>query len=157
MPYLHRIRRARCILGKCRTRLNKTVRHEMKIVLAAFYTVFCIIFSVIWMGLMAYGMGMGGMGGSMDIPSFSRFWMVAPVILSGLCVVASWLPLRDAIQSKLGLCLYSLAALSLLLTYDGVFTEKILTALIGCAPLHILQFAWPVRRTPVEQVSGGNG
>jgi hypothetical protein len=120
------------------------VRQTMKVALTGFFTLFCLIFSSVWMGMMAYGMGMGGMGGSLDVADFSRFWMVAPLILSILCVIAAWLPLRDGAKIGFTLFLVAATALSSLLYYDGYSKEKFLTIVLGSAPLAILLVAWLV-------------
>jgi ABC-type multidrug transport system permease subunit len=91
---------------------------------------------------MAYGMGMGGMGGSTDVDSFSRFWMTAPLILSTLCVFAAWLRLGNGVKIGFGLILVSAAALSSFLHYDGYSVEKIWMIILGSAPLSVLLIAW---------------
>lgn len=93
---------------------------------------------------MAYGMGMGGMGGSLDISKFSQFWIYAPLVISIICVIAAWFPVSNGSKIRFAICLFAAAALSSLLDHDGILKEKFYTILLGTAPLSILLASWLV-------------
>ena len=119
----------------------------MKIALASICSFLCLVFALSWVALVLYANGMGSFSGNYPWGVFTKFWVVAAVVLAIIGAVVVWFPLSTVAKISLLCSLIGISFASLLIDNIGAFGKstiqnKMPEMLLGSIPIVFLLLTW---------------